>query len=140
MDYRKILNVSFFISLGGTVFGCVLVYFSEKIFFCTLEQSSTCIFGIGEPLLFSSMQLGIIFLALRFLSKEIFNTWLCFASWYIPLAAVWIFITPAYGGAFLSQSKEGIVWTLGGIYMSVSIIIILVRLAMLKMQKKKKSR
>ncbi|TSD00319.1 MAG: hypothetical protein Greene101415_910 [Parcubacteria group bacterium Greene1014_15] len=107
------------------------------IFFCTSEYDNLCIFDIGQPLLFGFGQLGIIFLILRFLPKEIFKAWLWFASWYIPLAVIWIISTPAYGGAFLSPSKEGVVLALGGIYMAVSVLIIIIRLLFLKLKKRK---
>ena len=136
MDYKKILNISFLVSVVFFVAGYFLVYFPGKIFFCE-ESESFCIFSLGEPLLFGFGQLAIIFLILRFLPKQVFTAWLWFAVWYIPLAAIWVFSTPSYGGAFLSPGKEGIVWILGGIYMTVSILIIIIRLLFLKLKKRK---
>lgn len=134
MDYKKVLNISVAVSVAGCAIGYLLVYFSERI--CGVEDDSFCIFSVGEPLLFGFVQLTIIFLILRFLPKEIFRAWLWFASWYIPLAIILIFVAPSTGSGIFPTDKESSTWTLGGIYMAVSILIISIRLIFLKLRKK----
>ena len=137
MDYKKILNVSLLLSVVGCAVGYVLIYFPEKLFFCLADDANSCIFGLGEPLLFGFLQLGIIFLILRFLPKEIFKAWLYFGSWYIPLAAIVVFMTSEFGSIGF-PGKEGMVWTLGSIYLAVSIFLIGFRFILLKLHKARK--
>ena len=138
MDFKKIVNLSLSISIVFCAAGYFLLHSSEII--CSQTYESLCNFGFGKQMFLGFGQFGIILLILRFMPKDVVKWWFYFAVWYVPLAALWIIFTPYNSGAFLNPSKDAVVFALGGIYMSVSIVIILVRLAMLKMQKKKKSR
>ena len=80
--------------------------------------------SIGQPLFLGFSALGLTFFLLRFLPAQVFKAWLYFAAWYVPLAATWIIITPTQGGHFLSPDKEGLTWLLGGVYLAVSLLII----------------
>ncbi len=137
MDYKKILNVSLLLSIVGCLVGYILLHFSEKLFFCLADNGNICAFSLGKPLLFGFFQLGIIFLILRFLPEKVFKTWLCFASWYVPLAAILIFLTPALGSVAF-PGKDGLIWTLGSIYLAVSIFLIGFRFILLKLHKARK--
>ena len=138
MNYKKIIDVLIGISVVFFVSGFLLSYHPE--FLCSTALNAPCDYGFGESLFLGFGQLGIIFLILRFLPKEVFSTWLFFALWYVPLSIVWIMTIPPYGGAFLSPGRDNIILMLGGIYMAVSVVIILVRLTILKLHKKKKQR
>ena len=140
MDYKRVLNIAIVVCLLFFVLGIVFVV-PESTGLCSL-QDGICIndlsFGYGEPLIYSAFFLGIIFVVLRFVPKEVVKWWFYFGVWYVPLAGLWIISTPYNSGAFLNPTKDTVVFALGGIYMAVSVVIILARLTILKLHKKKK--
>lgn len=111
-------------ALAG-ILGYIFTY-PDRFGICDIDTcSNVMIFGVGEPLLIGVLFLLPIFLLLRILPEAYFKTWLKFGVWYIPLAALWIIITPARGGHFLAPDKEALTWILGGIYVVVSLTVIL---------------
>ena len=77
------------------------------------------------PLIFAF--LALIFL---FTPERAYNTWKKFALAAIPLSAIWIATTPVNcGGGFglsLCFDKEAITWLASGLFLGISLIIILV--------------
>jgi hypothetical protein len=136
MEYNKTLNFALVFFVLNFFIG-ILFAIPEKIGLCG-QGDVSCIYkiseGFAQPLILGSFFLGITFLVLRFLPKRVFNLWLKFAVWYVPLAALWIIITPASGGGWagLAPDKEGVIWLLGGIYLAVSFCLIAYKTLRLK--------
>ncbi len=139
MEHKKIVSLALLVCTLFFFVG-VILSIPEKIGLCS--QDIECIDKLGssygEPFVLSSLCLGLIFLILRFLPKEIFKTWLFFATWYIPVAAALTFLAPATSGGLFPIDKEVAVLMLGGIYLAVSILIIVIRLLFLKFYSRKK--
>ena len=138
MDFKKIVNPLLLVSIVFCAVGYALLHYSEII--CSQTYESLCNFGFGKPFFLGFGQLGIIFFIVRFMPKEVVRAWSYFAVWYVPLAILWIVSIPYYASGFLVPDKNGFILMLGGIYMAVSVVIILARLTILKLHKKKKQR
>jgi hypothetical protein len=141
MNYKKILNILIIISLLLVIKGIILIN-AQQIGLCAADPEGwDCRHflanSIGQPLFLGFSALGLTFLLLRFLPIQVLKAWLYFAAWYVPLAAAWIIITPTQGGHFLAPDKEGLVFLLGGIYLAVSVLIVLIRAISLKFSQKR---
>jgi hypothetical protein len=127
---RKFLQIiAFTFSLFIFGVGSVIVY-PEKIGLC-IDGDRECIFSypvfeIGEPLsIFSVFLIASTFLLL-FSSIRIFLSWLKFATFAIPLVAIWIFTTPVNtGGWVITPADRGeVAWFAGILFFIGSLIVI----------------
>jgi len=91
-----------------------------------------------DPNWLSTFSLSLIFFILLFTKEAIFNAWKKFGVWYIPLAAVLIFLAPSgSGGNFgysMSIDREGATIFLSAIFIIVSLIIIILKSIKLRKQ------
>ncbi|MBI4094898.1 MAG: hypothetical protein HY435_01760 [Candidatus Liptonbacteria bacterium] len=83
--------------------------------------------NIGEPLLIGSIPIIVIFLALLLVGESIFITWQKFAKIYLPIAVALIIFAPSDGGGFFPGmfDKEITTWFVSGLYLAVSLGIII---------------
>ena|SRR3989338_11368159 len=80
-------------------------------------------------------------LILAFLHKEIFTVWFKFARIYVPIALVLVAITPSSSGGsmfigFGEPDKGSVGWLLGGIFVIISLVLIVRAHRRLKRQEK----
>jgi hypothetical protein len=114
------------LSLVGFSIGYVL---TNSIYFglCSHDQY-VCreIFNkIGGPLIYGMGALAIVFLVLLF-SKNTWGAWKKFAMWFVPLATLLFIFYPEPGsGDLFSPYPETIFKWVSGIYVVISLVIIL---------------
>src|SRR3989344_4598149 len=88
-----------------------------------------CEYGTSESidvfLFLFSVPLFVLSLILRFLPNQVFNSWLRFAKYYLPIAAVLIFLSPVTDSSILGFDKEFMTWLLAGIFFITSLGIII---------------
>ena len=126
-------KTSVLLALLGTVIGYVIIY-PEQIGICVLIGNPTCyynspIFTIGEPLFNFSVVMLITTFVVYFIRDEIFQLWLRFARWWIPLSVLIIAITPTTGHdwALGGPTREIMSWMMGGLFFFISLLIIAVK-------------
>ena len=100
-------------------------------------NASTCIFEFTEtytqPLGLISLSLIFISIVLLFLWPEVFKTWSRFAMVAIPLAVIWIALTPvqsssgSIAGLGIGDDRESVTWFVSIFFLAVSFIIIAVK-------------
>src|SRR3989344_3578725 len=81
--------------------------------YCRIELSRS----LGEPLVLASL-VGLfpVSLILMFIKEEVFKTWSKFAMVAIPLAVIWIALTPvqsssgAIAGIGIAEDRESVTW------------------------------
>ena len=70
---------------------------------------------------------------LLFLRQEVFKTWSKFAMVAIPLAVIWIALTPvqsgssAIAGLGIAEDRESVTWIVSILFLVISLIIIAVK-------------
>lgn len=114
----------FFLGLLGVLIGGGIDYFNIIDFQ----------FSIGEPLTNFSLLLLATSVIFLFPRDEIFQSWLRFARWWIPLSILIIAITPTTGHdwALGGPTREIMSWVMGGFFFFVSLIIIFVKSSKLR--------
>lgn len=81
-----------------------------------------------EPVLLFTICVLPIALILVFVSREMFQSWLRLATWFVPLSLVIIFITPVTSNSWMPiffVSREEIAWYLGILFAAISLVLIL---------------
>ena len=73
---------------------------------------------------FSWTSLVILYIA-RILDYRLINPWLHFSKYYLPIAAVLIFLSPAIDSRILGFDKEFMTWLFAGIFFVASLGIII---------------
>lgn len=133
MNYRKKLYIYIGITIVAFVVSVILGLY-DLFGVCTPFSSYACLKIArfwAEALFPSSISLSLIFLILLFTKEAVFNSWKKFGVWYIPLAALLIFITPSSsGGSFgfsMGIDREGVTMFTSAIFLIVSILIIIVK-------------
>ena len=74
--------------------------------------------------------LSLILLAV----PKTFNSWLRFAKYYLPIAAALIILSPVSDGSIFGFDKEFMTWLLSGIFLVVSLILIIYKQIRLRAQ------
>lgn len=82
---------------------------------------------IIKPLYFFSLFLLPIVIILAFVPRAVFNSWLKFAVWAIPLAIIFIASTPVIDTSLLPFSRSDAARLAGGVFAAVSLLLILYR-------------
>ena len=133
MGYKKKLYIYIGITIVAFVVSMILGLY-ELFEVCTPFSSYTCL-NIArfwaEALFFSSVSLFLTFLILLFTKEAVFSSWKKFGIWYIPLAALLIFLAPSSsGGSFgfsMGIDREGVTMFISAVFLIVSILIIVVK-------------
>ncbi len=92
----------------------------------TIDASCINLFErIGDPIFYGVGALALIFLVLVFLPNA-FTAWKKFAIWFVPLAALLFIFYPHPGsGDLFSPYPETVFKWVSGVYILISLIIIL---------------
>ncbi|HBR78872.1 MAG TPA: hypothetical protein DEA46_00390 [Candidatus Moranbacteria bacterium] len=125
MDYRKKNWLGIIISIVGILLG---YYFSSPIGnnICKKTLCIKIIGGdVGMPLFLFSISLLFIFSIFLLAKEEIFNIWKKFVKIFLPVAMLIIIVTPTTYGGFVGIDKELATWWLAGLFLIVSIGIII---------------
>lgn len=101
--------------------------------------SNWCIFRIGvcygttishisltitKPLYNFSIFFIPLTIILVFISRNIFNSWLKFAVWALPLAFIYIAMTPVWDSSWLPFARDDAARLAGVVFSTISLIII----------------
>lgn len=95
--------------------------------------------GIGFPMMMVGTSIFIVSLLLYLFRELIFKSWLKFTYWYIPIAAIFIILSPVDGGgSFLpiGADKELSSWFFSVLFLIISVVIIIVKSVKLKKNSK----
>lgn len=129
MGHKQTVRMLLGISVVGIVIGFVLIQ-PEKFGVCQPDEFFSCIepLGgkIGQPLFYGSIAVSIIFLLLFFLSQQYFKNWLKYVAWIIPVSILWIALEPVTCGSMVCFDKELATWWASGIYLVLSLAVIIV--------------
>ncbi|MDX9925610.1 MAG: hypothetical protein RBS48_12675 [Ignavibacteriaceae bacterium] len=124
MDYRKKKYLGIMISMLGILIG---YYFSSPINhdICRKTLCTKIVGGdVGIPLFLFSSALLFIFLMFLFVKEDVFNIWKKFAKIFLPVAMLLVVITPTHYGGLVGIDKEIATWWLAGLFLFISIGII----------------
>ena len=119
---RKKISLLFAVSLVGFVIGFVFTN-SVRFDLCLSTQYNCREFfnNVGDPLLFGSLALSIIFLVLLFVPRA-WSAWKKFALWFIPLTALLFAWYPDPGsGDYFSPYPEQVFQWVSAIYIGASL-------------------
>ncbi len=111
----------FFSALLGEALS--LIIDPNIIGFCQ-KTNSQCFFesqahSIGKPMFIFFTPILMISLFMLFVNKNTFQSWVKFSSYWLPSAALVIFITPEYDKSLLSLNREFASFFLGGLYLII---------------------
>jgi hypothetical protein len=120
------------------IVGGYVIFYPEILNLCDSVNGyyRNCLWGrdigkaLGEPLFSYSLVFLPASLALLFVRKETFNSWLRFARWWILLSFVLILITPTSSNTWMplySVDKEIITWIMAILFTLISLILIAVK-------------
>jgi len=123
MNHRKKIGILLLSSLFGVLVGYLTIY--PEIL------GHKYVFSVGDPLFLTSLSLSIIFLILLFTKEAVFNSWKKFGIWYIPLAAVLIFLAPSSSGGSFGYSmgfdREAVSMFTSALFLIISLLIIAIK-------------
>src|SRR3989344_3046175 len=135
MTHKKTTKILLGASLLLFVLGLVFA-FSEEVGLCQYNEIS-CINlyseGLAQPLILGMLALVITLIALLFIRQEVFKAWSKFALVAIPLAVIWIALTPvqsgsgAIAGLGIAETRESVTWIASIAFFAISLLIILVK-------------
>ncbi len=80
---------------------------------------------IAEPLFNLSVSLLIISTILLFVRDQIFHPWLKFAYWWLSASVLLVFLVPTHNGSLLPVTKEIVSLWMSGLFVFISIMIII---------------
>ncbi len=96
---------------------------------CYLNQNTNgtvvCLDDIGELLFLFSISVLFILIPLSFVRDQIFNSWLRFSYWWLPITIIMFSIVPKYDGSLLPVTKEIVSLWMSGLFIFISLIIII---------------
>lgn len=78
-----------------------------------------------KPLYNLALFLLPISFVLIFIPRNIFNSWLKFAAWAIPLAIIFIAMTPVVDNSLLPFSRDDAARLAGGVFSALSLLLII---------------
>ena|SRR3989338_4375008 len=77
------------------------------------------------PLYSFSLFILPITIILAFVPRSMFNSWLKFSAWAIPLAIIFIAITPVIDTSLLPFSRDDAARLVGGLFAIISLLLII---------------
>ena len=103
-------------------------YFSQ---WCILIDSSCygtwvhrVYLGVTSPVFYFAASSLPIALALAFVPRPTFNSWLKFAAWSVPLLLIFIATQPVAPGSFLSTDRDDAARLAGQVFAVASLVLI----------------
>ena len=96
--------------------------------FCYGTLAHQIALSFTKPLFFFSLFLLPITIILIFIPRSTFNSWLKFAAWAIPLAIIFIALTPVSSYAYMDLFpfyRDDAARLAGGVFAGVSLILII---------------
>jgi len=142
---KKTKKIVFFISLFFTVIFLLLAFTSDSIYdYCISEghcSSWMDIIDSALPTLMLYFSVIILFLSsiIYFLKEEIFNSWIKFTYYWLPISIFLVFITPGgRGGGFFPSliDKELISILMSGLFFIISLLLIIFKFIQIYLVKK----
>src|SRR3989344_1851685 len=134
MNRKLSLAVFAVLTLIGLLFSSAQVIIS--LGFCESINDVSClsnILGVGQPVLLLGFSIVLVNFVLLFLNQAIFKSWSRFAMVAIPLAVIWIALTPvqsgssAIAGLGVADTRESVTWIASIAFFAISLLIILVK-------------
>lgn len=129
MNHRKKIKIIFVLALLGIIAGWTLAL-PEKTGLCVVNDIDCIHRYIYRYVTFVTVSIVflspilLISLILYFTSELVFYSWLRFSKYYLPVATIFIILSPTTDSSLLGFDKEFITWLLAGIFFLVSLGII----------------
>ena len=135
MSYRKKILVAILVII---IFGLTIIFGGTdenivKLGFCDIA-GSTCTYYFGEgviiPILLGLLSLFLTLLFLLPFSEYAFKSWRKFTYFAIPISIILLWLAPTdtgggFGISFFSYTKESASWLVSGLFLIISLIIII---------------
>ena len=111
----------FFIALGGGILSILFGFLSDNGS-CNQYQQMCQSFAFMLLIFLALLPLSILIFSVR---EKTFYSWLKFTYWWIPLSIFIIFLAPLHDGSLLTFSKQIISLWMSGLFIFISLIIII---------------
>jgi len=126
MSHRKRVLILSLLSLLGFSIGVILTSpygagLCGEIRYCFEPFDEI----IGQPLGFFSIVIFFLSMVFLFVHEQKFSSWLHFAKYYLPIAALLIILMPTVDSTIGGFDKEFMTWLLAGIFFITSLGIII---------------
>jgi len=92
--------------------------------FCYRTWLDRIFLDITKPLYFFALYFLPIAIVLVFVPREIFKSWLKLAAWALPLAIIFIAMTPVIDTSLLPFQRDDAARLAGGLFAVVSLLLI----------------
>jgi len=126
MEYKKKINISLVVFFMVSIVSFYIMN-PVRIGLCSkYDISCGNLFAetIGVPSFLFSVSFIVILFLLRWLKESIFISWLRFTKYYLPIAAVFVFVFPITDSSIVGIDRELMSWFLSGLFLFISIIVI----------------
>ncbi len=139
---KNILFYKLLLTIGSAcgVFLSLFLMKTEQFGFCSIKTDPLlgaywkCFIGnhgdlysLGETLFVLSITLLFVSFLVTFVSHVVFNSWLRFAAWWIPLSIILIVITPETGNSWMPLyfiGKGTVTVLMASLFTIISLILI----------------
>lgn len=108
------------VAIGFSYFSIWCIFTTRVCYATVIDHIS---FTITQPLYFFSLFFLPIALILAFIPRHIFNSWLKFAVWALPLLLILVATQPVVSG-FLSTNRDDAARLAGQVFAGISLILI----------------
>jgi len=124
MNHKKKVKKIFLISLAILIISLISEYIVD--YYKLYYKFET---DILQALFFFPLFLVILSTVLFFTREQVFRSWLRFAKWYLPIAAILILISSDTGGGLFigfggGYDREGMIWFTAGLFLIISLLLI----------------
>lgn len=106
-----------------------LILLSLSLGVCYGGVEAVCAPGRNENtaifIILFSVSTALSNIILLFSSALVFSSWLRFAKYYLPIAALLILLSPVSDSSIFGFDKEFMSWLLSGIFFGISLILII---------------
>jgi hypothetical protein len=135
MNYKKHILIGIILTLIGVVYASQSIDTLLKLKLCKYiyydagGYIATCFaYTISQILGPLSLSFFIILFPLYFLREEVYLAWRKFALWYLPIAAILLFIArPSGGGMSLGFDRESLTFHFSAYFALISILIMFIK-------------
>ena len=114
------------VSLIGLVLGIAI---DPYIIGLCATDKSLCIFDslahiLGKPLVIIFLPLFLVSVAMFRFKKQIFDTWVRFVYFWLPITALFVILAPEYDSSLLNIQKDSVSLFMSGLFMIVSFFLV----------------